>query len=476
MWQELENGLAWFTAAPTRWVSSAKQDMSAAAEWIWVVLQGDFADEQNTAQTITGTVISMIPFVDQLCDVRDVVANCRKINQDTSNKWAWVALVLTLIGLFPTLGSLAKGCFKILFAYGRKSAIKGSKAALDSDFWKASKPFVEAGIHKLNEFLARPEVGKALKALKWDNPYKELAKLARKLAGEINISALLKAMDEAIGVLKKLTDLIGRWGNAAMKTKVGELLAMVKRIREQANHKLAEVLAPVQHWVNKLARRLEIEADMNYRAYTNTINPHAFTRPPQTAELEAMKAQKPAWVDVGMPKKYPGIEVAPTVPGWPDISAKSPKPLRSAFDTFHTVTHVEYAPGTVLYRVVDPGSVDNSICWMTKVEFDKLKSKNDWRRHFAVWGDWNKNEEFVTYVVPPGKPLRGWEGVTASQNLKAGKDSFVLEGGARQIVIDPHDLEKSSLGKRQATGWGYSNQGESISMVGVPKLTNNWKD
>ncbi len=112
MWQELENGLAWFTAAPTRWVSSAKQDMSAAAEWIWVVLQGDFADEQNTAQTITGTVISMIPFVDQLCDVRDVVANCRKINQDTSNKWAWVALVLTLIGLFPTLGSLAKRLFQ----------------------------------------------------------------------------------------------------------------------------------------------------------------------------------------------------------------------------------------------------------------------------------------------------------------------------------------------------------------------------
>ena len=153
MWEELENGLAWFKAAPSRWVQSAKQDMSAAAEWIWVVIQGDFADDQSTAQTITSTVISMIPFVDQICDVRDVVANCKKINQDTANKWAWVALVLTLIGLFPTLGSLAKGCFKILFAYGRKSALRGTKAALDSDFWKASKPFVEAGIHKLNEFL-----------------------------------------------------------------------------------------------------------------------------------------------------------------------------------------------------------------------------------------------------------------------------------------------------------------------------------
>ena len=170
MWDELENGLAWFNAAPSRWLKSAKQDLSAAAEWIWVVLQGDFADNQSTSQTITGTVISMIPFVDQICDVRDVVANCKKIDQDTENKWAWVALALTLLGLFPTLGSLVKGCFKILFAYGRKSALHGAKTALDNNFWQASKPFVEAGIQKLNEFLSRPEVRKTLVALKWDNP------------------------------------------------------------------------------------------------------------------------------------------------------------------------------------------------------------------------------------------------------------------------------------------------------------------
>ena len=474
MWEELENGLAWFTAAPSRWVQSAKQDLSAAAEWLWVVIQGDFADDQSTAQTITGTVISMIPFVDQLCDVRDVVANCKKINQDTTNKWAWVALVLTLIGLFPTLGSLAKGCFKILFAYGRKSALRGTKVALDSDFWKASKPFVEAGIHKLNEFLARPEVRKALKALKWDNPYKELAKQARKLAGEINVGALMKTMDECIAALKQLTDLVQRWGSAAMKTQAGELLAMIKRIRDQANHQLAEVLAPVQRWVNQLARRLEVEADMNYRAYTNSVNPHAFTRPSQTAELEAMRADKPAWVDKGVRTKHPWMRKPPSKPEWPDISETAKKPLEDVFKTFHNATPQTYGPGTVLYRIIDPGSYDNSICWMTRAEFDKLKSKDDWRRYFAVWGSWNKNGEFVTYTVPTGKPLRGWEGVTASQGDKTGE--FVLEGGARQIVIDPRDLEKSSLGKRQSTGWGYSNHGESVDMVGVPTLTNNWKE
>ena len=38
--------------------------------------------------------------------------------------------------------------------------------------WAASKPWVEKGIQKFNEFLARPEVRKTLKAMKLDNPYK----------------------------------------------------------------------------------------------------------------------------------------------------------------------------------------------------------------------------------------------------------------------------------------------------------------
>ena len=187
-----------------------------------------------------------------------------------------------------------------------------------------------------------------------------------------------------------------------------------------------------------------------------------------------MRADKPAWVDKGVKEKYPWMEKPPSKPEWPDIGKTAEKPLEEAFKTFHNATPQTYGPGTVLYRIVDPGSYDNNICWMTKAEFDKLKSKDDWRRYFAVWGSWNKNGEFVTYTVPTGKPLRGWEGVTASQGDKTGE--FVLEGGARQIVIDPKDLEKSSLGKRQSTGWGYSNYGESTDMVGVPTLTNNWKE
>lgn len=486
MWEELENALAWYAAAPSRWVQSAKQDLAAAAEWIWVVLQGDFAEEQTTAQAVTGTVISMIPFVDQLCDVRDLVANCKKINEDNSNKWAWVALVLTLIGLFPTLGSLVKGCFKICFAYGRRAMFGAGKQALDSNMWAASKPWVEAGIRKLNEFLARPEVRKALNALKIDNPYKYLADQLRKLAAQLSVPKLTAAFDSAFGVLKDLIGLVDKWGSAAMKTQAGQLLQMIKRIRDQANAKLGEVLKPVQDYLNRLGRRLEIEADMNYRAYTNAVNPHGFMRPTLDAEIAALKASPQAWAQVRRgPSKRPLDDCPEIVLNYPDISKNSKSGvLKNAFETFHTITSKPLPSGTVLYRVVDPRSADNSICWMTKEEFDKLASKDEWRQRFAVWANWNDDGEFVTYTVPPGKPLLVWEGETASQQLKdrAGNpvqadgkgNTFWTEGGARQIVLDPNDLDKSHLGRRQPTGWGYGSFGGRVNLTGVPVLANNW--
>ena len=473
---ELKNALAWFKAAPGNLVQSGKENLQAVAQWIWEVIQGDFADDQSTAQMMTGTVISMIPFVDQICDVRDIVANCRKINEDTTNKWAWVALVLTLIGLFPTLGSLVKGGFKVLFAYGRKGVFRAGAKTLDSGMWQATKPWVEAGILKFNEFLARPEVRKTLKALKIDNPYKYFAKQMREMAAKLNVGALISAMDTGIAALKSLAGKVEKWGPASLGKQARELVTMVQGVRKKADEMLAQALRPVTDWLNKLARRLEVEADMSYRAYTNSVNPHAFNGVANSAELQALREAKPGWVDRGGMPKHPRLLKAPSKVGYPDIGPSSTQSTKNSSSTFHTAVPTDYAPGTVLYRVVDPGpkSFDNGLFWMTEAEFRKLKSRDEWRRRCAVWGSWNKNGEFVTYTVPPGQPLKAWEGVAASQVHSSGE--YVLEGGARQIVLDPKGLDKSFLGKRQATGWGYGSYGESTNLVGVPVLTNNWRD
>ena len=110
---------------------------------------------------------------------------------------------------------------------------------------------------------------------------------------------------------------------------------------------------------------------------------------------------------------------------------------------------------------------------MRKAEFDKLKSKPEWRRKFAVWSSWNANGEFVTYTVPPGKGLNVWEGATGSQAHKLNPD-YKLEGGAPQIVLDPADLKEKHMGKRRPTGWGYDDLGRTTDMTGIPVLKPNW--
>ncbi|WP_062196850.1 hypothetical protein, partial [Caldimonas taiwanensis] len=447
-WEELDNALAWFRSAPARWLQSAKQDLSAAAEWIWVVLQGDFAEEQTTAQVVTGTVISMIPLVDQVCDVRDLIANCKKIHEDRTNQWAWVALVLTLIGLFPTLGSLVKGCLKILFAYGRKAVFNAGRAALDSDLWQATRPYVEHGIAKLNDHLARPEVRRALSALRIDQPYRYLAQQTRKVAAQLQVSQLTAVMDSALSPARQLLGMVQRWGGSDLARHAQQTLQMLDEVRRKADRALAQAVQPVQNWLNRLAQRLDVEHRLNYRAQTNAVNPHHFHRFSLDAEIEALRKSRPKWVTVGKKAKYTPLQEAPEVPlGHFDIGKKAPGLLREAFQTFHTVRPDVLPPGTVLYRVLDPKSNDNSLCWMTREEFAKLLSKPEWRQRFAVWRHWNHNGEFVTYTVPPGEGLRVWRGTTASQELKDRNGTpvkaddqgnlFWLDGGAEQIVVNP---------------------------------------
>jgi hypothetical protein len=458
MTDEFENALAWFRSAPGEWIEGGRRSLAAGAEWVWEVLQGDFNDNASTAQVAVGTVISMIPFVDQICDVRDLVANCKSIKQEPDNSWRWFSLVLTLIGLFPGIGSLFKGCFKVAFSSMRKvGAVSGvtPRIALHLD----------EAVGQLNRFLDRPEIAKSLKALKWDNPYKILAANLRTLGAKLNTGALLSAFNEAKNAAESLLNLVKRWGGDALAARADQLIQTVAAVHGKADRKLAEAVKPVQDYINQLARRLDIEADMAHRAYLNTANPHAFKKLEEAEEVAAFGKAKPDWVDATGVKIHPGLATSPPAKtGWPGTRA---------YDTFHTMNPVTIAPGTKLYRIVDPKSKDNSICWMTETEFKKLKSKGDWRRRFAVWANWNSNGEFVTYTVPSGPGLNVWEGITASQRIKG--TNYVLEGGAVQLVVDPSYMEKVHISPRQRTEWGYDELGTKNDFVGVPVQMNNWE-
>lgn len=131
-------------------------------------------------------------------------------------------------------------------------------------------------------------------------------------------------------------------------------------------------------------------------------------------------------------------------------------------------------------RIVDPKSADNSICWMRLEEFQKLKSRDQWREQFAVKTDWNSNGEYLTYTVPEGETLKVWEGVTATQNItKKEMDvnlDYFIPGGGIQIVVDPSQLNRLYISSRTPTNWDYGEVeffDKGSWFIGVPDLTKN---
>lgn len=310
-----------------------------------------------------------------------------------------------------------------------------------------------------------------------DNVYKTLAVAIRELSAGLSKSKLMKVFDEVLEGARSLLNLVKKYGSTGLAKKAVDLLQMLADVRRAANTKLGEVIKPVQDILGQLARRLDIEADMAHRVRLNHVNPKAFNKLTAHAEEAAFLKNQPKWVDkrktfknrpLAKAKKPPSATWTSTTPD----PARGRHPLDDAHKTFSTLRAIALPPGTKIYQVVDPTSSDNSICWMSEAEFFKLKSKDDWRRRLAVWANWNSNGEYITYVVPPGPSLHVWEGVTASQRM--GTSDFYLEGGARQIVVDPAHLQKVLVSRRQSTKWGYDDLGNTNDLVGVPVLKNNW--
>ena len=102
-----------------RWKHSAKSaamDAKQKATWVWEALQGDFNPNRSVGQIGLDTAVCLIPGIDTVMDVRDLIANIIAIVAAPTNGMAWFNLVLTLIGFIPGLGSVAKGIVKIVLS------------------------------------------------------------------------------------------------------------------------------------------------------------------------------------------------------------------------------------------------------------------------------------------------------------------------------------------------------------------------
>lgn len=476
--EDLQNALAFYKPAPPGWFGGAQAKVEACGIWLWETLQGDFHEDPSTGQIVTGTLISMIPLVDQLCDIRDFIANARKINEDSSNTWAWVAMALTLIGAFPVLGSLVKGCLKVLFqATRRRFHTKWKTEQRDAS--------IEWGMKTLSRYLDMPTVRETMARMKVHNIYQYLADSIDQLRARLSVELLMEGFNALRGASRQLIERAILWGPVSLKPPAELLLTTIEAVFIKAPTELNKALHHVADYLDALGNRLRVEADGIYRARPG-VNTHVLGQR-QNAELELLERKKPDWVDKVLKPKYSPLDTLPDgaarkiADGWPDISATSKHTaLEGKFNTFDkSMTAVEVAPQTSLYRVLDPSSGDNSICWMREDEFKALQSKSQWRREYAVWKHWNENGEYVVYTVPAGQPLKVWEGRAATQEFEP-DTRYKLEGGRTQIVLNPDELDPGFVSARQTTGWGYhdgtgiADVDPAIPFLGLPDLTHKW--
>lgn len=105
------------------------------SSWLCGMLQGDFNKDPTLSQIIVGGLISLIPIVDQVCDVRDLIANLITLSDEKQRTPEnYTALALTSVGLIPELGSIIKTTIKAIKVKGiNKLSLMKTMEGLESN-------------------------------------------------------------------------------------------------------------------------------------------------------------------------------------------------------------------------------------------------------------------------------------------------------------------------------------------------------
>jgi hypothetical protein len=468
---QMRDALAWITGED----DATRDPSSNPFVWFWEAVEGDFNEDRSTGQILADAAISMIPLVDQLCDVRDLIANCRKLYRDYTDSTAWIALALTLIGLFPTLGSLVKGVLKIFFAFLRRAGGREAAAAVDGAMtWVIT-------------FLRRREVQKYLSTHKVDEVFKWLANEVKAVRAKVNVGALLAAFDRAINVVDGLVRKVSFMPSLGNKAK--QVLMEVRQIRLKANAGLAQALKPVQDMISTVILKLEKEVLEKQHGIVNVRNVHYRGVLPETASIALMRRRKPNWLTEGDAPIHPGLFAASVESdvrlkcARADASGRPKKPedifpeLSSEnIKSFHTLAARTIRGPARLYRVLAPSSRAMSDCWISEEVFKMIQNSPDpkaaWRKYLAVPPHWNVDGQFVIYDVKAGESLNVWRGKAASQTM-AQLPGYQLEGGYEQIVfnIARSDRRNDTLVYYKATKGKETRLGQSLTQAETDAAT-----
>ena len=278
-------------------VAGAEQaEDQGIGEWIWGALKGDFNAERSAGQIGFDMVVSLIPVVDTICDIRDLCANIKEYRKDPENKFTIFLIALTVVGFIPEIGSIVKGVIKIIFVYVRRFLKNLDDITNASKLSKATGKAVDAALPKITEFLQNTEVIKWATKSKVPDVFKFVAKELRRLADVVDPAKLRKAFDEGAAAIEKLLGRIHKLVPAKSAGQIELVLDTLKKYKFKIRSSIGEFTQPIRTILNVTAKKLD---DHAWIAQSRTVNRGWIAPISEHGSAQIIKAKKPKWAKAG---------------------------------------------------------------------------------------------------------------------------------------------------------------------------------
>lgn len=414
-----------------------KPDDVGLGEWIWGALQGDFNAERTTGQIGFDMVVSLIPVVDTLCDLRDLCANVRAYRKDPGNKITLFFIATTVIGFFPEIGTVVKSALRVVWIYLKPLIKRADDITNISKLTAAANRACDAALPKITEYLQHNRVVQWATKGKLPDMYQFIAKTVREAADKLNPAMLGRLLNEKLDDLKALLGKIRRIVPSTIREHIDDLLKWIDTKGRAMSGAIQGFVQPVRTVLKVLAKRLD---DHAWHVQTRRTNRGWIAPISESGSARLINAKPPKWAKkLSKRMKHPPTDMEtheiqalmkehpdhPPLENWMVETFSANKKIRA-----------DAIKGPAkLYRVVDPSNEGAGIFWMTESEFKAIKDRDEWRAKFAVKPEWNQNGWVVEYEVPAGERLQVWRGPAASQKLDG--TEYYLEGGGEQILFFP---------------------------------------
>jgi hypothetical protein len=415
-----------------------KPDEVGLGEWIWGALQGDFNQDRSVGQIGFDMVVSLIPIVDTVLDIRDLCGNIRQYRKDPANKVTLFFIATTAVGFIPEFGTVVKSVLRIVWVYLKPLVKRADDITNASKLVAAAGRACDAAFPKITDYLQHNRVAKWATDGKLPDIYRFVATTLRETTDKISPTSLARILNNKFNELKALLQKIRPIVPSTVREHIDDFLKFLDAQRQTITNAIQEFAAPVRTVLKAVAKKLD---DHAWRVETYRTNRGWIAPISESGSAKLINAKPPNWAKkVSGEMEHPALELDEQMMEALMKAHPHHPPLKDwIVETFSKhgggIRAGEIKGPAKLYRIVDPSNEGAGIFWMTEAEFKNIKNRDDWRSRFAVKPEWNQNGWVVEYTVKEGETLPVWQGPAASQKL-AGTDRY-LEGGAEQVVFYP---------------------------------------